>query len=276
MTQTIRDLPSAVHRADELAHRLAAKTPAVFLDYDGTLTPIVEDPAAATLPAPTRDAIRALARVAPVAIISGRDLADVRAMVGIDGIAYAGSHGFDILEPSGGRHQHAAEALPALDRAEAQLAEAVATVPGATVERKRFAVAVHFRGVEAAHVGTIEQAVDEALAADPGQLRKTGGKKIFELRPAVAWDKGKALLWLLDTLGLDRRDVVPVYVGDDVTDEDAFAAIADHGVGIVVRGEDDERATAAQYCLDSPDDVRDLLMKLAATADAGAREPPLP
>lgn len=266
MTRAIRDLPSAVDRAGEIAGRLAGVTPAVFLDYDGTLTPIVEHARDATLPEATRQAIAALAAVVPVAIVSGRDLADVRAMVGIDGIAYAGSHGFDIVEPDGARHERAPEALPALDRAHAALEEEVGTVPGASVERKRFAVAVHFRQADPAAVGDIEQAVDRAVTAADGQLRKTGGKKIFELRPAVEWDKGRALRWLLDALGLDRPGVVPLYVGDDVTDEDAFAAIAADGIGVVVRGEDDGRATAAHYRLETTDQVRDLLTDLATAA----------
>ncbi|MEX2619006.1 MAG: trehalose-phosphatase [Egibacteraceae bacterium] len=255
----IRDLPSAVDRAAEIAERLAGVTPAVFLDYDGTLTPIVEHAADATLPASTREAIRALAAVVPVAIVSGRDLADVRAMVGIDGIAYAGSHGFDIVEPDGARHERAPEALPALDRAQTALEDVLGAIPGVSVERKRFAVAVHFRQADPARVQAIEEAVDQAVTAAEGQLRKTGGKKIFEVRPAVAWDKGKALRWLLDALGLDRPDVVPLYVGDDVTDEDAFDAIAADGIGVVVCGEDDARTTAAHYRLDTPDQVRDLL-----------------
>ncbi|HVL97987.1 MAG TPA: trehalose-phosphatase [Egibacteraceae bacterium] len=264
---TIRDLPSAVERSEELAARLAGKTAAVFLDYDGTLTPIVEDAREATLAEATREAIRNLAAVAPVAIVSGRDLADVREMVAVEGIAYAGSHGFDILGPDGDRHERAADALPALDRAHHRLDEALADIPGASVERKKFAVAVHFRRADPEQLGRIEQAVDEVAAAVSG-LRKTGGKKIFELRPDVEWHKGKALLWLLVTLDLDRPDVVPVYVGDDVTDEDAFAAIAERGIGIIVRGEDDHRETAAHYSLRDPDEVRSLLMESAAAIKA--------
>lgn len=263
----IQDLPSAVDRAEEIARRLSGRTPVVFLDYDGTLTPIVDDPRAATLPEPTREAIRALAAVVTVAIVSGRDLADVRAMVGVDGLAYAGSHGFDIVQPDGTGHEHAPETLPALDEAQAELEQAVADVPGALVERKRFAIAVHFRRVDRARVGELEQAVDRVVDAAGGALRKTGGKEIFEVRPAVPWDKGRALTWILTTLGLDRPDVLPLYVGDDVTDEDAFRAIADEGIGIVVSGEDDARSTAAHYRLDSPDAVRELLAELAtATA----------
>lgn len=257
----IADLPSATERADEIARRLAGHTPALFLDYDGVLTPIVEDPAAATIDDGVRDVIRGLAEVTTVAIVSGRDLDDVRTMVGVDGIHYAGSHGFDILAPDGTSTQHGTEFLPALDEAEATLAADLDDIPGAHLERKRFAIAVHFRQVDPDRVAAVESAVEQAATE---ALRVTGGKQILELRPALDWDKGRALLSLLETLGLDGPDVVPIYVGDDVTDEDALRAIADRGIGLVVRGEDDERETAAHYTLADPDEVVRFLDEMRA------------
>jgi trehalose-phosphatase len=101
------------------------------------------------------------------------------------------------------------------------------------------------------------------VASAHPELRKTGGKKIFELRPGIPWDKGKALLFLLDVLGLDREDVLPIYVGDDETDEDAFDAIRERGLGVVVRGEDDDRPTAAHLALEDPAQARAFLEELA-------------
>jgi trehalose-phosphatase len=243
----VRDLPSALERADEIRTLLSGRRVAVFLDYDGTLTPIVERPEDARLPAGTRAAIERLAALAPVAVVSGRDLADVRRMVGIEGITYAGSHGFDLVLADGSTDQHGTEFLPALDAAERDLRARLSPVPGARVERKRFAVAVHVRQVDEELVPDVEAAVAAAATADPS-LRRTGGKKVFEIRPAVAWDKGTALLWLLDVLGLGP-DVLPVYVGDDETDEDAFRAVGERGLGVVVRGEGDDRPTLARYAL---------------------------
>jgi trehalose 6-phosphate phosphatase len=88
---------------------------------------------------------------------------------------------------------------------------------------------------------------------------------VFELRPSIQWDKGKALLSLIDMLGLGDADVVPVYVGDDETDEDAFRAIRDRGIGIVVGDAEDERPTAATYRIGTPDEVRHLLDGLGAS-----------
>lgn len=262
----IRDLPSPLAREGELAGLLAGRRPAVFLDYDGTLTPIVPDPAAATLPPATRTAIERLAARCPVAIVSGRDLEDVRGLVGVDGIAYAGSHGFDLRLPDGSREERGRAFLPALDRAEAALGPALAEIPGAAVERKRFAVAVHFRTVEPARRPDVEAAARDVAGASPG-LRLTGGKRVLELRPDLDWDKGRALDWLLDELGLLRDDVAVVYVGDDVTDEDAFRVVEARGVGVLVRGRQGE-TTRARYVLEDPGEVRRFLAALADRMDA--------
>jgi trehalose 6-phosphate phosphatase len=246
----------------ELGKRLRGKALAIFLDYDGTLTPIVEDPEQATLPDETRKVIRRLAEHYPVAVISGRDLGDVQKMVGIDNIAYAGSHGFDILGPGGRfRDQKMGKRfLPVLGRAEKELDNIVKDIAGARVERKRFAIAVHYRQVKKAGVGTLERRFDEVLSHYP-ELRKSAGKKVFELLPDIDWDKGKALLYLLGVLYADSSRVLPLYIGDDVTDEDAFRAIADRGIAIAV-GEKGQ--TAAHYTLRDPDEVARFLGELAA------------
>jgi len=259
-----RDLPDALARYAELAARFADRRPAVFLDYDGTLTPIVARPDLAILSDEMRARIRDLAALCPVAIVSGRDRADVARLVGLDSLIYAGSHGFDISGPDGLRkeHERAAAFLPALDRAERQLQLAVGDVAGALVERKRFAIAVHYRLVAAESVDRVEEAVDAALKANP-ELRKTYGKKVFELRPRIDWDKGRAVLWLLAALGLDRPDVLPLYLGDDDTDEDAFVALAGRGIGILVA--DRPQETAAEYRLKDPDAVGRFLHALTTT-----------
>jgi trehalose 6-phosphate phosphatase len=264
----IRDLPVALDHGLDLREALSERRPVVFLDYDGTLTPIVERPEDATLPARTRDAIERLATLAPVAILSGRDLADVRRMVGVEGISYAGSHGFDLLRPDGSGHQRGREFLSDLDAAERELERRTRDIRGVRVERKAFAIAVHFRQAEEGRIPEIETVVDAVAAAHP-RLRRTGGKKIFELRPNVDWDKGKALRWLLEVLGLDGGDVLPIYVGDDETDEDAFRSIRPDGLGVVVRGEGDDRRTLARYALRNTDEARTFLEFLA---DAISRE----
>ncbi len=258
----IADLPCALAAVEEIDAELAERRVVVFLDYDGTLTPIVARPEDAVLSDDMRATVEALAIQCPVAIISGRGLKDVRERVAIDGIYYAGSHGFEIAGPARRIEEYglAREHLPALDDAQEALEALLQTVPGAQVERKKFSIAVHYRNVEESQTAAVEEIVDRIRARHAG-LRKARGKKVFELQPAVDWHKGRALGWLLEQLHLARSEVVPLYIGDDLTDEDAFRALEAHGIGIVV-GEGD-RTTAARYRLREPDEVRRFLHSLA-------------
>jgi trehalose-phosphatase len=255
-------IPSALEHVQEIAGR--SDRVAVFLDYDGTLTPIVSQPEDAWLSDSMRQALLELATRAPVAILSGRDLDDVRKRVQIEVIVYGGSHGFDIAGPRGLRRQMAPEFLPDLDMAEKELREAVAGIPDALVERKRFSIATHYRNVDENDVRKVEQAVSE-VAARHQKLRRIDGKKVYELLPDIDWDKGKAVLWLLETLGLESRSggIRPIYIGDDATDEDAFRALERRGVGILV-GEQSQ-PTAARYSLRDPAEVERFLRALTAT-----------
>ncbi len=260
---------SALGRWDEIAARLAGRHSALFLDYDGTLSPIAPRPELAVLPERTREALRRLARRFPVVILSGRDREDVASLVGLPDLVYAGSHGFDIAGPPSAAgvpplRLEVGDGIPErIELAAERLRRDLAEVEGVLVEPKRFAVSVHFRLAGAADLPRIERAVDEAAAAVPG-LRKAHGKMLLELRPDLDWDKGRALLWLLDNLGLDRPAALPIYIGDDQTDEDAFRAIAGRGIGILVSEE--PRETAAEYGLRDPEEVRELLERLAGPA----------
>ena len=252
-------IPSALEHLQEIAAR-SGRT-AVFLDYDGTLTPIVLRPEEAILSSSMREVLRALAAKVPVAILSGRDLEDLRQRVSIEGIVYAGSHGFDIVGPRGLRKQVAPEFLPILEDTEKELKQKLRDIAGAQLERKRFSIAAHFREVPDERTPQVEQAVSE-VAARHRKLRKTAGKKVYELQPDVDWNKGKALLWLLEAMGLDPEEMFPIYIGDDLTDEDAFRAVERCGVGIVVN--EKPRATAARYFLKDPVEVELFLREILA------------
>ncbi|MFC2022987.1 trehalose-phosphatase [Chloroflexota bacterium] len=264
--KTSDGLPSAIQKKDEILNRLDERTLAIFLDYDGTLTPIVEDPKKATLSDKARMVIKRLAKYYLVAIISGRDLEDVHKMVDIDDIAYAGSHGFDIIGPGGKyRDWHIGEPfLPVLKRAEKELRTVLKDMRGARVERKRFAISAHYRQVESSSINTLEQRFDLVLSHHP-ELRKTTGKKVFELRPNIEWDKGRALLHLLEVLNNDSGRVFPIYIGDDTTDEDAFRAITHRGLAIAVYNE--TYPTIAHYVLRDPHEVVDFLQEIAEFAE---------
>lgn len=255
-------LPLALEHLNEIIAVLGNRRPVVCLDYDGTLTPIAERPEDAVLSPGMRETVRTLASVCTVAIISGRDLTDVRALVALEHVMYAGSHGFDILGLNGEdlSPPEAMGFLDDLDSAERQLQAGLESIPGARVERKRYSVAVHYRRVSEDAVIRVEAAVDEVLAAHP-RLRKRGGKKIFELQPDLDWHKGKAVDQLLKTVRRTRKAVGLLYIGDDLTDEDAFGELEGHGIGILVR--DEPRPTKACYALDDTSQVQGFLTSLA-------------
>lgn len=239
----------------------------VFLDYDGTLSPIVEDPADAYMSDATRQAVSALAQSCPVAVISGRDRKDVMERVDIDGLLYAGDHGLD-TEGRGQRKTlpEAEAALGDVERVENRLRQKLQPFAGVIIERKRFSVAVHYRKVkDESVVQQIAREVDQAW--QESGLRKQSGKKVWELVPAVDWDKGRALLWLMDVMGLDRQRDFPVYIGDDVTDEHAFAALQGRGPG--VRVGELVSDSLADYSLPDTDSVTRLLNWLAQERRAG-------
>jgi len=256
------ELPSALSHFYRLWAASDARNVAVFLDYDGTLTPIVERPEMALLAPNMKDAVRLVASRATVAVISGRDLQDVRNLVGLEEICYAGSHGFDIYRPGGERIEleDGKRYLADLDAAQRKLEERFAGIEGSQVERKKYALAVHYRRVLPAVAESVRRIFDEVASSFP-RLRTTGGKKVYELRPDVDWHKGKAVAYLLKVLGLDHAGVMPLYIGDDLTDEDAFVELKNHGVGIVVR--DEARPTAARFSLIDIDEVRRFLENLA-------------
>ncbi len=254
-----RSTPSALAEFDRFAAAFAARRPALFLDYDGTLTPIVARPDLAVLDARARAAVQRLARLCPVAFVSGRDLDDLAAMVGLDSLIYAGSHGFDVRGPAL-RMQIGLEYLADLDMAESDLRPLLATVAGVLVERKRFAIAVHTRQVTPAEKPFVAETV-RTLAAGQSRLRVTGGKELLELRPDLPWDKGRAVLALLDALGLEGATTLALYLGDDETDEDAFGVLAGRGAGIRVM--ESPMPTAATWSLRDPDEVVAFLVRLA-------------
>lgn len=258
-------LPNAIERIPEIVGSARDRRLAVFLDYDGTLTPIVDRPQDAVLSRSMRDAVARLAQVCIVGIISGRDLDDVRERVGLPDLYYAGSHGFDIRGP-GVERQLGSEAKPALDRAAAALRERLKDVDGAIIETKRFSLAVHYRLVAAEQVQLVSDAADAALEPE---LKRFDGKKVIEIQPKMDWHKGKALMTLLETLKLDETSAMPLYIGDDTTDENAFRAIRDFGVGIVVR--DELYETAASYALPDTQQVEQFLADLADAAEGGER-----
>ena len=268
MAKNISDLPHALAHSDELTRLLDVRSPAVFLDYDGTLTPIVDRPEDAVISHDMRRTVRELTGRCRVCVVSGRDRRGVQELLGLDNLIVAGSHGFDIWSPEGTvEREEGAEFEALLDGVKRRLHEELDPIEGALVELKRTSIAAHYRLVPDEERPRVRKVVDTILAEHPEELRITPGKMVYEIQPKIEWNKGRAMLYLLETLDLDRDDVVPLYLGDDVTDEDAFETLTERGVGIFVGSPNDpevtERTTAADYILLSTEEVRQFLDTLA-------------
>ncbi|MEE2032488.1 trehalose-phosphatase [Rhodococcus chondri] len=265
---TVGELPRALDAA-ALTDRLDGRRPAAFLDYDGVLSPIVERPEDAVLSDRMRTVVRELADRCPVCIVTGRDREVVQQLMGMDDLVVAGSHGFDIWDPEKGEVSHTAlsDFTGLVGDTTATLRDRVGGIPGVTIEPKRASVAVHYRRAAPEARVEVEQIVRALLAEHPDQLAVVPGKMVYELKPAIDWNKGKAVLHLIDVLGLGSDDVVPLYLGDDITDEDAFRALRGRGIGILVGSPDDpemtDRTTEAEFVLATVDEVEQFLSNLA-------------
>ncbi|XP_047962005.1 probable trehalose-phosphate phosphatase E isoform X1 [Salvia hispanica] len=296
--------PSALTMFDEIEAAATGKQIVVFLDYDGTLSPIVEDPDRAFITSEMREAVRDVAKLFPSAIVSGRCRAKVYDFVQLTELYYAGSHGMDIKGPSKGHKsqkrvstklncflknchknliflqiflmlnvcnvqgnqtvlcQPARAFLPIIDEVYKALIEQVKHIPGAKVENNRFCLSVHYRCVEEKKWIELADQV-KLVIKDYSQLRVTHGRKVFEIRPTIKWDKGNAVEFLLESLGFDESsDVFPMYIGDDRTDEDAFRVLRERGQGLGILVSKGPKETNASYTLQEPMEVMHFLRRL--------------
>lgn len=257
-TQLVKNLPSAFDLFD--SNVLDKKKPVIFLDFDGTLAPIVNNPDDAKLDEEMSRTLDLLMEKTYCAVLTGRDRVDIEKRVAFDKIIYAGSHGYDIKGPGlEWTFEQGVSCLPALDEAQKELSKELAHIDGVAIERKRFAIAVHYRGVAEANTKEVLDKVYAIINSHP-KLKPGPGKKVLELKPNIEWHKGRALSWLMDKLNLSSDKYIPVFIGDDLTDEDGFAVIRDSGIGIIVGDHDFQ--SLATYSLKDPTEVRKFLQKL--------------
>lgn len=250
----------AMDHLDQFKKHIKNSNTLICLDYDGTLTPIVEDYTKALLSDEMREQIKKTAAHSPVAIVSGRGLPFIKEKVGLENLYYAGSHGFEIEGPEGFHHEvkEAEEVLPVMDKAEVLLQEKFSTIKGVEVERKKYAIAIHFRKVKEENLPQLNTIVNSLVESEK-HLKRTEGKKIIELKPAMDWDKGKAVEVLGAKILSEDKPKLIFYLGDDVTDEDAFKVLT-RGHGVLV-GESTED-TYADYYLKDVEEVRSFLSRL--------------
>ncbi len=241
---------------------LGGLTPILCLDFDGTLAPIVDDATKAQLLDGVEAVLADLAARLPVTVLSGRDALDVCERIHLPHILYAGSHGFEVMQDDGTSqpHEEALPYLPHLAAVEQRLLAETAKVPGVVIDRKHFGVAVHDRLVADQHLEPLWQAV-AGIGAEFPMLRSMRGKRVTEFLPNIDWNKGRALLWLLEMVGFDERRHLPICIGDDITDEDALRTVRGRGIGIVVGS--GQRYSAATYSLRDPVEVWEFLVRLS-------------
>lgn len=268
-------LPDALAALPNLQRRFAGRKLALFLDLDGTLAPIEARPDLLEVPPATRQLLEELARRCPVTVVSGRGLEDLRDKVQVRSVYYVADHGFQILGPVRSRLELEVgrEYRPQLEQAATALRRELQMVAGALVEEKGLSLSVHYRLTPESRHAAVLRAVADVAQSFPA-LRVTEGKLVYEIRPPGAWNKGKALVWIMEQLGLGRPQPVPagrpaqgeraggaaargeasvppssegfpIAIGDDLTDEDMFAAVEDWGAGVIV-GEPG-RSTRALY-----------------------------
>lgn len=249
-----------------LKRSLSGKYFMLFLDYDGTLTPIVDTPELAVLSDEARQLLKVLSQNQRIrlAVISGRSLENIKSVVGIKDVIYAGNHGLEVQGPKiKFKSQVSLRLRSVIRKILKEITKRLLGFKGVLVEDKGLTISVHYRKIKISDIPLIDKIISDITAPylASKEIRINQGKKVYEIKPFVMWDKGKVVLWLLArqqfVVGQDK--IIPIYIGDDFTDEDAFKALSKNGLTIFV-GE--SRVSAAKYYLKDPVEVLEFLRYL--------------
>ncbi len=246
----------------------AAKHALILSDYDGTLTRIVQRPDQATLPEEARASLAVLAK-APffsVGVISGRELADIKAAIGLQGIYYAGNHGLEVEGPGLSYIDPAAlKNRPVLQQIVSDLQAQLGDIPGVIVEDKGLSLSVHYRMVVHYQQQRITYTIKRICTPfmRQGKVKLSPGKKVWNIMPDVDWNKGQAVAKIFEHVSTKHAKdrLLPIYMGDDVTDEDALRTTKGLGGWSVFVGQP-ESCSTAEYFLPSSQEVIEFLSRL--------------
>lgn len=248
----------------------------LFLDYDGTLAPIVKTPDKAFMPKETRKLLRLLSE-APnykLAIISGRALDDIRRKVGLkNNVVYVGNHGFEIKGPKiKFKSPVPVNYRKKLEEIKDKIKNSLSSINGVLIEDKGFSLTIHYRQAKKKDISKIKTELFAALVIYEvrNDVNIRTGKKMLEIRPPLAWDKGKVVLWLLARYKFaifdKKKRIFPIYIGDDVTDEDAFNALKERGLTIFVGK---PKNTKAQFYVKTTKEVENFLREILKETGQG-------
>ncbi len=232
----------------------------LFLDYDGTLTPIVSRPELALCPTRVRRHLKKLRDLPRVllAIISGRAVDDLREKVGILGITYVGNHGLEVEHPDGRQQKSSSPTrMRELKTITRHLRISLEEIPGMLLEEKGPILCVHYRNVPKKFVAKVRQAVEDELRHWRNRWKIASGKMILEIQPNIDVHKGKAVRTILKTFPC--TGTLPIYLGDDQPDEDAFRVLKGRGISIFVGP--GEFPSEADFFLSDPGEVQEFLFR---------------
>lgn len=228
-------ISSVLENLPAIRRTIAQRKPVFFLDFDAALAPRAPRPELTRMAPEMKRALQALSQHYAVCVLSGRDLADLVRKVGMHTLYYAADHGFRVVGPKGTGidFEVASEAKGNLEAASYAIEQRLRDIPGVVAETKGVSLAVHYSHVGEADRPLVEQVVNEVAAATPGFRLRSGGS-VHELVPDAGWDEGKAALWILRRLRLDRKDSCPVCLGDDLADEAVFHVAQGWGLNVTV------------------------------------------
>ncbi len=252
---------------------LADREIRLFLDFDGTLAPIRKHPDNAALSADRRRLLERLASLedVTVAIVTGRSVRDIRRLVRIRNAVYIGNHGFELKRPGSALFRMGnARTEKTMKTLAGALKRAFAREKGVLVDDKGITLAVHFRMARPGSKKTVEKIFRKTISpyVSRAQVTVTRGKKVWEIRPPVRWNKGMMVLKEIrvrEAASDLKRKAAIFYIGDDKTDEDAFRLLSRRSGAYTVKvGKTKTEKTAARYGVRNTGEVEKLLRELYA------------
>lgn len=243
----------------EIEKKIRGRALLLMFDFDGTLSPLAPAPGRARFPAPAKRELKKCSRFFPVVIVSGRSLKDIENKAGVKNIAYSGNHGLEWkIGKKTGRILAAKKNAESLTAAEKKLEKILPAYPGALLENKNLSLAVHYRSLAPALVRGFKKDIARIIKplCRSGRWRILKGKKVVELNPNSGWNKGKFILFVRRYFqNKTKLKILPVYAGDDATDEDAFRALKS---GITIKiGQ--SKKSRANYYLKNPGQLAEFL-----------------